>query len=147
MARDAIRKSLSWYLYDEDVERLENCLYDICKKSNLSYDEIAYEKVGQISTNPDSIEQVITDVKNIAIGYDSCVYEEYYNDYMRKLDKSQQKPTPTKGVYVCKNKHAITGKICGSDEFYVWSKQTRSADEGMTIMRECAKCGKRGREN
>ena len=37
--------------------------------------------------------------------------------------------------------------MCGSDEIYAESRQTRSADEAMTVFYTCLKCGWRKKKN
>lgn len=72
----------------------------------------------------------------------------YKEKYERGLLLFDLKPRSITGVYICKNKIWVNGKqqTCGSDQFWIYSMQTRSGDEGMTVYRQCAICNKRGKE-
>jgi DNA-directed RNA polymerase subunit M/transcription elongation factor TFIIS len=105
-----------------------------------TYISLAYEKVGQFITAPHLAEKIHADIDNGKRSWDSCIFESQRERYERMMSSLVEKPKPTKGVYICKEK-----KCNGNDEFYTWSMQTRSADEGMTHFRQCAKCGKRGK--
>lgn len=98
-----------------------------------------YEILGKLAENKDKMEEICSE--DPLEEWDSCVYSEIDDEYKKSIDKSIAKPKAIKGAYKCKVKG------CGSDEFYVWQEQRRSADEGATVMRQCAVCGKRGKEN
>ena len=110
------------------------------------YASIAYERIFQLVTASNETDRLVilvdmqADPGTSGVSWDSCVYDDHKEKYQASIDRSQQRPKPVKGLHVCKNPR------CGSDEFYVWSLQTRSSDEGMTNFRQCSKCGKRGRE-
>ena len=93
---------------------------------------------------------ILKDIDDGVTAYESCVYQPQKAAYEKALNQSMQKPKATKGVYVCKNMSMQSNgkqKPCGSDSFYVWQLQTRGGEEGITIYRQCEKCGRRGREN
>jgi|WetSurMetagenome_2_1015567.scaffolds.fasta_scaffold209283_2 DNA-directed RNA polymerase subunit M/transcription elongation factor TFIIS len=131
------------YVVDRPIAvKYEKAIYDMSMRSDRDYTSLAYEKVGQLqnaNTKTDRL-SILKDINNNVDGFDSCVYGECYTNYAERLNKTQEKPKAVKGMYKCKEKG------CGSDEFYVWSQQTRGGDEGMTIFRQCQKCGKRGKE-
>ncbi len=122
-----------------------------------AYNRIAYEKVGEFAIEPDKVKRAINTVEmwddSGESVWSSPAYEEHETRYYSALDRSQQKPKAVKGVHKCRARVQGSGArpgglpiICGSDEFYMWSAQTRSSDEGMTHFRQCAKCGARGKE-
>ena len=126
----------------------EKAIYGMCSRiddgaaTTKTYTTIFYDKIGQLKTAKDRAhrEKILVDIRGDVEGWDSCVYEENLASYNSSMDRSVLKPKAVKGMYKCKVKD------CGSDEFYVWQEQRRSADEGMSTMRQCFKCGKRGKE-
>lgn len=138
-------------LRTDDADEIENAIYDMCKKLCKNkglkvtdeYPSLAYEKIGDFLAKAKNIsdDEIFLDLKNNIQGYDSSAFKQESFDYKRFMDRSVQKPTAVKGLYTCK------AKGCGSDEFYTWSAQTRSNDEGATIYRQCSHCGKRGKES
>jgi len=111
------------------------------------YSAIAYERIGQLINAETEVDRniILVDMQGDTdssgpVSWYSCVYDEHKEKHQASIDRSQQRPKPVKGMYVCKD------PSCKSDEFYVWSAQTRSSDEGMTHFRQCSRCGKRGKE-
>lgn len=104
-------------------------------KSISAYTSLAYEKVGEILSGNPKIAIENTDQ------WSSCVYEKEREKYETSVLQSNVKIKPVKGLYKCKNRK------CGSDEFYITLEQRRGGDEGMTTVRQCARCGKRGTES
>lgn len=147
--RSAVRDILSQEISENSkVKDVEKSIYNLCVrlakirgnvKAGDIYNKIAFEKIGHIMQTKD-IEKVLNDIENNKVGWESSVFSKQLVVYERMLDRSVLKPTAVKGVYLCKEKG------CGSDEFYTWSQQTRSCDEGSTAFRECARCGKRGKQ-
>lgn len=151
MSIAVLRKRSTTVLSSKKIaEKYETAIYNMAvrvakrdgQKITEVYPVIAYDKLGQIVVAKTSLERhkILNDLKNAVEDWDSCVYNSPRSEYNRMMDRSIQKPKAVKGVYVCKQKN------CGSDEFYVWSQQTRSSDEGMSQMRQCAHCGKRRKE-
>lgn len=134
----------------ETIEIFENAVYDMCvkickiigAKVKEEYSSLAYEKIGEFLERPKNVteDEILQDIKKCVQGYDSVAFKQEKFDYNRFMDRSVQKPTPVKGAYFCKEKE------CKSDLFYIWSLQTRGGDEGMTHYRQCATCGKRGKQ-
>lgn len=131
------------------AENYEKAIYGLSCRLNTNgqwsketYVKIAFDKLGQLITAKDRTarEKILSDIRSDVVGWDACAYDTQRDAYNAATDRSVLKPTAVKGLYKCKNKD------CGSDEFYVWSQQTRSCDEAATNFRQCAKCGKRGRE-
>lgn len=107
----------------------KNVRNDYCKE--------AYEKIGEILNAKDENERTMI-IEDAESSWDSYVYKDHREKYIAAINKTQKRPKPVKGLYTCRS--------CGSDEFYIWSAQTRSSDEGMTHYRQCYKCGKRNKE-
>ena len=130
------------------AENYEKAIYAFCERQSKGkvtvdgYRRLAYDKLGQLieANNREEREQILKDIRNNVEGWDACVYSKQLEAYTMSMDRSVMKPKAVKGLHKCKEKN------CGSDEFYIWSAQTRSSDEGMTHFRQCAKCGKRGKE-
>lgn len=148
MSRNSVKKILQTK-FSDDYTKYERKIYNMCirlAKNDEScidniYSEFAFEKCGEllVALDDNAVKTIITDIENDVVSWESCSFDKERLEYEKEMDKSVMKPTPVKGVYFCKEKD------CNSDEFYTWSKQTRSADEGTTEFRECAKCGKRGK--
>lgn len=137
-------------LGEKSAVKYETAIYNMCvrickdegEKIEDIYPQIAYDKLGQILMAKTSLDRskILNDLKNAVEDWDSCIYEHQKFEYSRLMDRSVQKPQAVKGAYTCKYKG------CGSDEFYVWSVQLKSGDEGMSQFRQCAICGKRRKE-
>lgn len=127
------------------AENYEKAVYAMAERmdgTKETYARIAYDKVGQLISAKDRTEreQILADIRKDVDGWDACVYKKQLENYNASMDRSVLKPKAIKGLYKCKDKE------CNSDEFYVWNEQRRSSDEGATVMRQCARCGKRGKE-
>lgn len=148
-----IRKSslrvLKQKLGEKSATKYETAIYNMCVRIAKRdgddieeiYTRIAYDKLGQILTS-DALgrSKILNDLKNTVEDWDACVYFEHQAEYKREIDRSILKVESVKGVYTCKYKG------CKSDEFYMWTAQTKSSDEGSSQFRQCAICGKRKKE-
>jgi DNA-directed RNA polymerase subunit M/transcription elongation factor TFIIS len=112
-----------------------------------TYVGVSYERIAQLINAVNEIDRaiILVDMQNSAEGeaevsWRSCVYDDHKDRYQASLDRSQRRPKPVKGMHICKDPK------CKSDEFYLWSSQDRGGDEGMCHHRQCARCGKRGKE-
>lgn len=111
-----------------------------------TYAKIAYQKVGEfLACNEKLTGKILDDLSVGKLGYESSLYDENRRAVKLKTKKLLSKPKPVKGIHVCKNR--INGKVCGCDEFYMWTAQTRSGDESSTHFRQCGACSKRYKEN
>ena len=130
------------------AENYEKAIYASSGKENggtptkEDYAALAYDKVGQLLKAKDRAERekILADIRTGVVSWDACVYDTQRKAYNAAMDRSVLKPKAVKGLYKCKNKE------CGGDEFYTWSQQTKSSDEGMSHFRQCARCGQRGKE-
>ena len=148
-----VRKSslrvLKQKLGEKSAVKYETAIYNMCVKIAKRdgedieevYVNVAYDKLGQILTS-DALgrSKILNDLKNTVEDWDSYVYFDHQAEYNREIDRSILKVVSVKGVYTCKVKG------CRSDEFYMWTAQTKSCDEGSSQFRQCAICGKRKKE-
>lgn len=119
---------------------IEAKIYEKCD-SQEQYLELLYES---IKIEPTKIGHILSNINLEKDHYEN--FEEMYidekNKYLDTLEFNDTKPEAVKGLKPCKGK---PGYPCGCDEFYIWSAQTRSADEGTTNFEQCKECGKRRR--
>jgi DNA-directed RNA polymerase subunit M/transcription elongation factor TFIIS len=148
-SRKTITNLLATHLDAEAAQGYERAIFDMCCRIDnaktptlTTYKEMAYQKVGEILDANDKNERLkrYRDVKKDVRGWKSSAYSEPQRAYQQLLSRSVQKPEAVKDTVKCKNKQ------CDSFDFYKWSQQTRSGDEGMTHFRQCRTCGKRDRE-
>lgn len=138
--RKTVLKYLVKFLENRKLAiRIERKLYKHTKKAD--YDRIAYQLIGLVSEKrgKSDVSFLILNIEKCTIDLQSFIYSDLYTDRENEFLQFLQKAKAVKGVYKC-------NKECGSDLFFIWMEQTRSGDEGMTAFRQCAKCGKRGKE-
>lgn len=146
--RKSCISSLESFFSPKESAKIEKILFDAANMhhgdENIEefYLRFSYEKIGQLASNTstENVQRILKDSEEGIEGWKSAFYQHYKTQYLYKLDTTMKKPASIKGIYKCKEKD------CNSDEFYVWSQQTRSGDEGMTQFRKCAICGKRKKE-
>lgn len=139
---------LSTKLGEDSAKKYETAIYNMVVKISQrdgdvenTYRKIAFDKIGQIMVSNGPIRnKILNDLKNAVEDWDSYIYLNQRLEYNREIDRSVQKLQSVKGVYVCNYKG------CKSDEFYIWSVQTKGGDEGMTNYRQCAICNKRKKD-
>jgi DNA-directed RNA polymerase subunit M/transcription elongation factor TFIIS len=141
------RKSIKRILRDEVPgiisKEYEGAIYRASRRTGLSYHNLAYEKSGEIIKYKDDCEklkEIKDDLDNMIVGFDSAIYREMKRNRESFVSHIMLKPRAIVGLYKCREKG------CNSVEFYSWSAQTKSQDEPATIFRQCARCGKRGKE-
>jgi DNA-directed RNA polymerase subunit M/transcription elongation factor TFIIS len=146
--RAKFTNELSNYIGNQS-DKIEKAIYDLALNVSLEdtnleeiYIKIAYDKMGQIVESNKSVKEILKDIRDKSLNWDASYYSIYKQSFMDKIKQSNIKATAVKGIYVCKNRDPK----CTNDEFYIWTQQTRAADEGMTVFRQCTKCGKRGKE-
>jgi DNA-directed RNA polymerase subunit M/transcription elongation factor TFIIS len=135
--REAVVKVLSEKFKEKTAKEYEKKIFDLSQRIKKEYALVAYEKAGQIMLADDA-NLILNDIENNRADWDCSTYDAYKKIKEKQYEKILFKPSTVKGVYNCKE--------CGSDEFFAWQAQTRSADEGTTQFRQCARCGKRNKE-
>ncbi len=148
--RKSSSEALSGKLGEKSAAKYETAIYNMCvrlakqdgEKIESVYTRVAFDKIGQLIATKKPLERtkILNDLKNTVEDWDACIYEQQRFEYDRLMDRSIQKPQAVTLDEVCKYKG------CKSNKFYIWSAQTRSADEGMTHFRQCALCNKRKKE-
>jgi DNA-directed RNA polymerase subunit M/transcription elongation factor TFIIS len=139
IAIDALVKS---GLTKQAASDYEKGIVGVCDDT-ADYTTMVYERIGELRVCKSKQERdvILKDIKGGAKGWDSCMYSEAKQKHVTSILQSNTKIKAIKGMYKCNKKG------CGSDEFYMWSEQRRSSDEGMSVVRQCSKCGKRGVES
>jgi len=147
---DTLRRSTLTTLqirFNEDASsRFEKIIFDASVKISEEtgqtiekvYPSYCYEKIGELmNSKKNNRELILKDIENCVHSYSSAFYNPNLEKMKETLAKLLLKPKPLKTGHKCKK--------CGNDEFYIWTQQTQSADEGSTQFRQCSRCGQRGR--
>lgn len=93
------------------------------KKTELKYNK-AYLRFKKIELKEDD-----------DILFNPTIFGEIYKQQQERDNMLSNPPKLEEGLYKC--------KFCGSKETFSYGKQTRSADEPMTVFVTCGKCGKK----
>jgi DNA-directed RNA polymerase subunit M/transcription elongation factor TFIIS len=144
--RKLVRKNLARRYTQKTAHEIEKKIFDLsanvaeCMGVEQSdhYLDIAMEKIA-LADEGATAAIVKKELSDVVCGWESCIFEKSRQKQQESFSRQLFKPTAIKGLYVCKDRE------CGSDEFFIWQLQTRSGDEGTTEYRQCAKCGKRGK--
>jgi len=129
----------------KDVKILEEYIFKMCKELSNMYDDsleqiyakFAFEKVGQLISQPEKQKEIILDLKNKVLEWDSVVYNDFREKEERDTADQAAGMKVTKGEFKCGNFR------CRSDECYYYQEQTRSCDEPPCTRVVCTKCGHR----
>ena len=121
--------------------KYEPKIYEMCTKLTEQYDndidkiyaKISYEIVGELVSNPNRKNQILSDIDNCIIGYDTDAFREYRD--RKKHETAVNRPHIKSGQFKCKK--------CGSDQCSYYQTQTASCDEGYTTYIVCEVCGGR----
>lgn len=100
--------------------------------------EDLFQLCGKMITKEYSNKELFVEVKNGVKEWDSKIYETQRKIEEREIEIVTSEMTVVKGLYTCAR--------CKSEKTYSRQVQTRSADEGMTSIIQCANCGKVWRE-
>jgi DNA-directed RNA polymerase subunit M/transcription elongation factor TFIIS len=129
----------------KETAAVEKAIYHLCVELSKKYDDnvedlydkYSYEKLGDIIKGHISYNEVLQDIKNGNIDWDSCSFKEYKFKEEQLTNEKIEGPKLKKGEFQCQNKD------CKSFECYHYQAQQRSADEGATTHVVCTKCGHR----
>jgi DNA-directed RNA polymerase subunit M/transcription elongation factor TFIIS len=125
--RSKVRMALSRY----GCRDMEQHIYETSQQFDHPYAKHAYEIIGVISTSY-PIEKTQTDMSFGKTNFALSFFNVYMEAKLNKIRITNLKPESTEGLFVCKR--------CKGNKFWVWSAQTRSADEGMTTFAQCTVC-------
>jgi len=155
MILNKVRKTVVETLKQQGFSKKESVkcekeIFEMCKRisdeENLLeeiYLEQSYEKVGELvysKKNKKNKKEVMEDIKNDIIGWDSSVYQEYADSRIKDRESIIQKPKLQKGGFPCRKINCEGNKTKNT----IWYQiQTRSGDEGMTTFVTCLRCGDR----
>jgi len=143
--RNIVRKELSKHFDMKESKKIETKIFELCnflsKEYNDSlddlYEKFAYDKLGELVTNPTKKLDIISDIDKQVIGWESCVFKTFRENESKDAKEQVVGMKVSKGEFKCKNIR------CKSDECYYYAVQTRSCDEGATNYVVCSKCGGR----
>jgi DNA-directed RNA polymerase subunit M/transcription elongation factor TFIIS len=100
--------------------------------------EDLFQLCGKMITKEYSNKELFVEIKNGVKEWDSKIYEKQRKADDREIEIATTEMKVEKGLYTC-------GR-CKSEKTFSRQVQTRSADEGMTSIIQCANCGKVWRE-
>jgi len=145
--RKAVVRALESKLKTKTAKNYEKQIYRMCERivaddetEEMSVEElypnVAYEKVGHLLICQDRLEreQILADIKNGDIGFDSHPYEVFRQKQKDVCSFTAQGPKVEKGEFPCRNPK------CKSKECFFYQVQTRGLDEPATTFVTCTKC-------
>lgn len=143
--RNIVRKELLKHFEPKESKKIETKIFELCIFLSKEYDDsldelyqkIAYDKLGELLTNPAKKMEIILDINNQVIGWKSCSFKTFRDNESKDANEQVIGMKVSKGEFKCKNSR------CKSDECYYYAVQTRSCDEGATNYVVCSKCGGR----
>lgn len=100
--------------------------------------EDLFQLCGKMITKEYSNKELFVEIKNGIKEWDTKIYEKQRKTDEREIEIATTEMKVEKGLYTC-------GR-CKSEKTFSRQVQTRSADEGMTSIIQCANCGKVWRE-
>lgn len=128
-----------------DVKEFEEKIYEMCKALceqfadgiSAIYSKFAFEKIGHLIKFPEKREDIIHDMDNKILEWNSVVFAELRDREEKDAEDQVKGMKMAKGEFKCKNPR------CKSDECFYYQEQTRSSDEGFCTRVVCPKCGHR----
>ena len=124
---------------DHNPLEIENIIYEINADDEESYKKQAYEKLGQIISNKELYDEILNDIKNKKLDWDSCVFKEMVQKFKDDQSSVARGLDVKEGEFECKR--------CKQKKTFYYQLQTRSADEAMTTYVYCTVCGNRWKFN
>lgn len=128
---DIQRKCVSSTLEKYGCGDVENMIFDASMEFGYDYAKHAYEIIGALSQNCD-VRKCKSDIEYAKSNFALSFFDVYRRAKLDKIRITNLKPESTVGLFTCKR--------CKGNKFWVWSAQTRSADEGMTTFAQCTVC-------
>jgi DNA-directed RNA polymerase subunit M/transcription elongation factor TFIIS len=120
-----------------ETNELEKCIYDITKlnkNEESEYNSIIYEIIGDKLKDNTDTKEILIRLKNNKIHWSHSIFDNIKN-YLIEQDGFIVKPFEvSEGCIDC---------VCGSNKIFLFQKQVRSADEGMTTFATCSDCGRK----
>jgi DNA-directed RNA polymerase subunit M/transcription elongation factor TFIIS len=129
----------------KNAKQIEGSIFKMCEKLAEEYEDdivdiyskFAYEKIGEIYLNPKLITNIMSDINNSIIDWESISFLTYKQ--REDIDHSNRAEGPKiqEGVFQCKN--------CLKFKCYYYQIQDKSCDEPLTTYVACLNCGKCGK--
>lgn len=145
--RKIIRTTLSKKLFvEKDKSRtIEISIYELAKRLHREtqepledlYCKFAYEKLGEIFSSPEKIEDIIQNINDRVLGWDSAVYLEWKEKELSRVSERAQGVKMAEGEFKCRDAK------CASLICFYYQEQRRSIDEAPTTFVVCTRCGGR----
>jgi len=133
--RNAVIHTLEKVVSSDESVSLESDIYNLSETIDDNYQEIAYQKVGEVILKGKVSEKLTKDIKNRKIGLQSSHFNKHREKLLKLNSEKLEKPEVKEGEFQCKNKD------CRSWKCFHTQSQTRSADEGATTFVTCTMCG------
>jgi DNA-directed RNA polymerase subunit M/transcription elongation factor TFIIS len=114
-----------------DAKKVEVAIYKKIGNMGLEYQNEIYEILGDLSLESKTLPEILSMIESRSYGLGSSSLD------IHRLEDIGQSIEMKSSEYPCKNPK------CLSKLTYSIQRQTRSADEGMSIFIECSVCNKR----
>lgn len=131
-----IIQTLSTKFSEKQSKQFESLISKKCKELDQTYEEFAYEKIGELMVEDDKKKQ--TQIISDGCGWNSVTYKHIRDKQLIENERELNPPEVQEGVYTCRK--------CKSKKTLSYGIQTRSADEPMTMFIKCVDCGQRWKD-
>lgn len=145
--RSSVRRALekNGSFEAKKAKKLEHAIYQMCVSLSKKYEDdlpdiygkFAFEKTGQLIQHREKVDDIVKDIANETLEWNSVVYAELRDQEGKDTTDHAAGIKVSKGEFICRNSR------CKSDECYYYQSQERSADEGFSTRVVCTKCGHR----
>jgi DNA-directed RNA polymerase subunit M/transcription elongation factor TFIIS len=143
IVRSTLHKKCS--VEKEQSKIIETAIYELSKRLHREtqeeieelYCKFAYEKLGEIFAYPNKLDDILQNINDRIIGWDSVVYAEWKKSELSRRSERAEGIKMAEGEFKCKDSK------CGSMVCFYYQEQKRGCDEPPTTFVVCTKCGER----